>query len=78
MVGAGRGDDAVPDDGFVGRICLGVVEHWPLSRYVNKDLLGVPREERGEVGVEREVDDGVFFLFAGVVVRSTSDALGLV
>ena len=77
MVGAGRGDDAVPDDGLVGRVlvCFGVIGRWPLGGHVDEDLLGVPCEERGEVGVEREVDDGIFFLFAGVVVRSASDAV---
>lgn len=75
MVGAGRGDDAIPDDGLIGRVCCRVVGRWPLSRYVDEDLLGVPCEERGEVGIEREVDDGVFFLFAGVVVRSASNAV---
>lgn len=75
MVGAGRGDDAVPDHGLVGRVRLCMVGRRPLGGHIDKNLLGVPGKERGEVGVEREVDDGVFFLFAAVVVRSASDAV---
>jgi hypothetical protein len=39
-------------------------------------LLGVPGEERGEVGVEGEADDGVFFFFGGVVVGAAADSGG--
>lgn len=77
MVGTGGGDNGVPDHGLVGRIRLCVVGGWPLSAYVDEDLLGVPCEERGEVGVEGKVDDGVFFLFAAVVVRSASDTIAI-
>jgi hypothetical protein len=38
-------------------------------------LLGVPGEERREVGVEREFDDSVFFLLGGVVVWAAADAV---
>jgi hypothetical protein len=48
----------------------------PRRGYVHEDLFGVPGEERGEVGVERESDVGVFFFARGVVVRTTFDARG--
>lgn len=71
MVGAGARDDVVPDDGLVG----GVFRAGPFGGYVDEDLLGVPGEERGEVGVEGELDDGVFFLFRAVVMRTASDSM---
>ena len=71
MVGAGVGDDAVPDDGGV----VGIVGPGPVCGDVYEELLGVPCEERGEVCFEGEADDGVFFLLGGVVVGSTFDAV---
>lgn len=69
VVGAGRRDDGVPDDGAVGGLgALGGVGVGPLGRDVDEELLRVPGEEGGEVGVEGEADGGVLFLFGGVVV----------
>lgn len=71
MVGAGVGDDAVPDDGGV----VGVAGPAPVGGDVDEELLCVPCEERGEVCLEGEADDGVFFLFGGVVVGSALDTM---
>lgn len=65
VVRAGGRDDAVPDHGAVGLVLDG---RGPFCRHIDEKLLGVPREERGEVRVEREFDDGVFFLLGRVVV----------
>lgn len=72
VVGARVGDDGVPDDGRVGRVSAG--GRGPVSRDVDKDLLGVPREERGQVGIEGEFDDGVLLLPGAVVMRAALDA----
>lgn len=77
MVCAGAGDDLVPDDSLVGgvggRACAGI---GPLCGDVDEDLLGIPTaEEGGEVGLEGELDDGVFLLGGGVVVRTALDDL---
>lgn len=62
-------DDGVPDDGAVGGLgALGGVGVRPLGRHVDEELLGVPGEEGGEVGVEGEADRGVLFFLGGVVV----------
>lgn len=73
MVGAGVGDDAVPDDGGV----VGVAGAGPVCGYVYKKLLRVPCEEGGEVGLEREADDGILFLFRRVVMGSALDTVDL-
>lgn len=65
VVGAGGRDDGVPDHGRVGLVRGG----GPVGGHVDEDLLGVPGEEGREVGVERELDDGVFFFLGAVVVR---------
>lgn len=74
MVGARGGDDVVPDDGLVGGVGA-AARRGPLGRHVDEDLLGVPGEERGQVGVHRELDDGVFLLLAAVVVGTTADSV---
>ncbi len=78
VVGAGVGDDAVPDDGLVRGVGRRPVRAGggggPLGRHVDKHLLRVPREEAREVGVEAELDDGVLLLLAAVVVRTAADA----
>lgn len=61
-----RRDDRVPDDGAVALVVLGGV---PLGRHVDEQLLRVPREQRRQVRVERELDDGVLLLLGRVVVR---------
>ena len=71
VVGAGVGDDAVPDDSDVG--VVGVIGIGPLGGHVDKDLLGVPCEERGEVCLERESDDSILFLLSAVVMRPSLD-----
>lgn len=90
VVGRRAGDDAIPDDGLVGGITVvvavvGLVSSsrrlvlflllGPLGRDVDKDLLGVPREQARQVGVETELDDGVLFFFCRVVVRAALDDL---
>lgn len=77
VVGAGARDDGVPDDGLVGRVggAAGRVVG-PLGRHVDEDLLRVPGEERAEVGVEAELDDGVFLLLGRVVVWAAADSVG--
>ena len=74
VVSAGIRDNAIPDDGRVGRILAWCAR--PLGRDVYEELLGVPREERRQIGVEGEFDDGILFLFGRVVVRPTLDAVG--
>lgn len=70
-------DDAVPDDRLVRRVpttaTVPIIR--PLSRNVHEHLLGIPREQARQVGVEAELDDGVLFLFRGVVVRPALDDL---
>jgi hypothetical protein len=53
--------------GLVGRGVSGVD--------VDEDLLGIPVEERGEVGVEVEAELRVFFAFRGVVVWAALGSL---
>lgn len=72
MVGARARDDAVPDDGLVRLVRGG---GGPLGRDVDEELLGVPREQRREIGVERELDDGVFLLLGAIVVRPALDSV---
>lgn len=67
------GDDGVPDDGAVGLV-LGP-RGLPLGGHVDEELLRVPGEERREVGVERELDDGVLLLLGRVVVRAALDSV---
>jgi hypothetical protein len=72
MVCARVGDDAIP---YNGRVCnVLTLGRGPVGGHVDKDLFRVPCEEAGEVGVEGELDDGVFFLFAAVVVWTTLDS----
>lgn len=71
MVGAGVGDDAVPDDGGV----VGIAGASPFGCYVYKKLLRVPCEEGREVCLQREADDGILFLFRRVVVGSALDTV---
>ena len=73
VVGAGVGDDGVPDDGLVGGIDPSF-RGGPLGRHVDKDLLGVPCEQRRQVGVEGELDDGVLLLLRAVVVGAALDS----
>jgi len=77
VIGTGRGDDLIPDDGLVGGIgagsSLGAIG--PFGRDVDEDLLRVPGEEVREVGVEGELDDGIFFLLARVVMGPALDDL---
>lgn len=70
MVGARVGDDAVPDDSLIGV----VARRGPFRRDVDEKLLRVPGEKRGEVGVEREPDDGVLLLLGAVVVGTALDS----
>lgn len=69
------GNNSVPDDGFGGRGGVWGFGVWIGGGDPEEDLLGVPVEEGGEVGVEGEGDVGVFFTLGGVVVRA---ALGAV
>lgn len=71
VVGARARDDGVPDDGLVGLVgrSAGDGGGGPLGGDVDEELLGVPGEERREVGVQRELDDGVLLLLRAVVVR---------
>lgn len=71
MVGAGVGDDAVPDD---GRVC-GFVGAGPVGGDVDEEVLCVPGEEAGEVGLEGEADHGVLFLFRAVVMGTALDSV---
>lgn len=73
VVGARARDDAVPDDGLVGLVRAG--GGGPLGRDVDEELLGVPREQRRKVRVERELDDGVLLLLRAVVVRPALDSV---
>lgn len=74
VVGAWARDDGVPDDGLVRLVRAAVAytrarDHGPLGRDVDEELLRVPGEQRREVRVQRELDDGVFLLLRAVVVR---------
>lgn len=71
MVGAGVGDDAVPDDGGV----VDIARARPVCRYVYEELLCIPCKEGREVGFQREADDGILFLLRGVVVGSALDTV---
>lgn len=73
MIGAGARDDGVPDDGRVGGVCAG--RRGPFGRDVDEELFRVPCEQGGEVRVEGELDDGVFFFFGRVVVGAAFDAV---
>ncbi|KUI56760.1 hypothetical protein VP1G_10882 [Cytospora mali] len=76
VVGARARDDLVPYDSLVGRIIAVVLTAGrPLGRDVDKDLLGVPVEQRAEVGVEAELDDGVLLLGGAVVIGPARDDL---
>lgn len=68
------GNNGIPDYDFGIRDILRVVR-WVRGGDVGEDLLGVPVEERGEVGVEIEGYVGVFFAFGAVVVWTTSGAV---
>lgn len=70
VVGARVRNDGIPNDGFVGR----VIDAGPLGGDVDEDLLGVPCEERGEVGFERELDDGVFLLLGAIIMGTAFDS----
>lgn len=74
MVGAGVGDDGVPNDGRIG--CI--VRAGPVGGDEDKEVLGVPSEEAGEVGIEGEAEDGVLFFLVAVVVRTALDDLDVV
>ncbi len=58
-MGYGIRDDAVPNDGLVvgghvdGRRAVGI---GPFGRHPDEDLLSVPAEQAGQVGVEVEAD----------------------
>lgn len=69
MVGAGVGNDAIPDDGRVGVVLLA----GPVGSDVYKHLLGVPCEEARKVGFEGESQNRVFLLLGGVVMRAALD-----
>jgi hypothetical protein len=66
MVGAGVGDNFIPDDSLIGRI----VGARPLGSDIDKNLLGIPCKEAPQVSIEVESNDGVFLLLRAVVVRS--------
>lgn len=51
VIGAGAGNDGVPDNGFVGSVGAGLGAG-PLRRHVDEKLLSVPCEERGQIGVQ--------------------------
>jgi hypothetical protein len=55
MVGAGVGDDAVPNDGFIGAVGGGLRVR-PFSGNVDEYLLRVPGEEALKVCLEGELD----------------------
>jgi hypothetical protein len=74
VVGARARDDGVPDDGLV-RLVHVAVAGGPLGRHVDEHLFRVPREQRREVGVERELDYGIFLLLGAVVVRPALDSV---
>lgn len=71
VVGGGAGDDVVPDNGGVG----GVLGGRPLGGDIDEDVLGVPGEERREIGLERELDNGVLLLLGAVVVGAALDSV---
>lgn len=80
VVGARARDDGVPDDGLVRLVRAAATayaraggERGPLGRDVDEELLRVPGEQRREVRVQRELDDGVFLLLRAVVVRPAFD-----
>lgn len=73
VVGARRRDDGVPDDGAAGLVRRR--GRRPLGGHVDEELLGVPGEQRREVGVQRELDDCVFLLPGRVVVRPAFDSV---
>jgi len=80
VVGARARDDGVPDDSLVRlvHVVAGTGRgRGPLGRHVDEDLFRVPREQRREIGVERELDYGIFLFLGAVVVRSTSDSVVL-
>ena len=74
MVGAWVGDDLVPDDSLVGSVDARL---WggPFGRHVDEDLLSVPCEEGGQIGVKGELDDSVLLLLGAIVVRSALDSV---
>jgi hypothetical protein len=69
MVGAGVGNDGVPDDSLIGV----VVGAGPFGGHVDEELLGVPCEERRKVGIEGELDDGILLLLGAIVMRAALD-----
>lgn len=69
-------DDRVPDHGLVHQLRSGGIG--PAGGHPDEHLLGVPVEERGEIGRERELDHGVFFFARAVVVGTAADAAGAV
>ena len=80
MVSAGRSNYAVPDNGLVGGGVTGDggaigCGRRPFGRNVDEELLGVPCEQGRQIGVKGELYDGVFFLLAAVVVRTSADSV---
>ena len=73
MIGARTRDYRVPDDSLVGGV--GAALHRPLRRDVDEQLFRVPREERRQVRVQRELDYRILLLSFRVVVGSTADDL---
>lgn len=78
MIRARIRNNRIPNDRLVRKLtrlrcCRSSVR--PRRRYVDEELLGVPVEERGEVGGESEPDDGVFFFFSRIVVWAAFDSV---
>lgn len=72
MISARTRNNGVPNNGLILPLARGGIG--PSGRHENKDLLGVPGEEGGEIGRQGEFDAGVFFSFGGVVVWTAAGA----
>lgn len=67
-------DDGVPDGDFVVGV-LRAARAGVADGEIGKDLLCVPVEEGFEVGVEREVDEGVFLRLSGRELGAATDSV---
>lgn len=72
VVGAGVGDDGIPNDSLVRLVRVG---GWPLSCDIDKKLFRIPSEERREIRLHGELDNGVFLFLGAVVVGTTLDSV---
>ena len=71
-----RGDDDIPDDRFrIADLRIRLVGGRVGGVYVDKELFGVPVEQRAEVGVEVEAELRIFLALGRVIMRPSFDAL---